>query len=180
MFLAQLLLSLSTGAETPAVDFRSEVLPIFKARCVECHQDPATNAGKRPKGGLRLDGKHWILKGTRSGPVIVAGDPSESTLYELVSLDPDDLDRMPPESAPLSATEVTTLRTWIAEGASFGDWVGAPGPGEKPESTPKPRLIAMGIRKRACMEVSKIIGAKPKKVVNEVSMIGRNLRFPAI
>jgi len=45
---------------------------------------------------------------------------------------------MPPESAPLSAAEIETLRTWIAEGASFDDWVGAPGPGDEPTSAPKP------------------------------------------
>ena len=75
MLFAPLLLSLSPGVDAPAVDFRTEVLPILKGRCVECHQDPATNAGKRPKGGLRLDGKHWIMEGTRSGPVVIPGDP---------------------------------------------------------------------------------------------------------
>ena len=136
--LAQVLLSLPVGVEAPAVDFRAEVLPIIKGRCVECHQDPATNAGKRPKGGLRLDGKHWITKGTRSGPVIVPGDPDLSTFYELVALDKDDPDLMPPKSDGLTAAEVKTIRTWIAEGASFGDWVGAPGPGAETESAPKP------------------------------------------
>lgn len=136
--LAQVLLSLPVGADAPAVDFRTEVLPILKARCVECHVDPASNGGKRPKGGLRLDGKHWILAGTRSGPVIVPGDPAQSILYELVSLDADDLDRMPPESAPLTIAEQMTLRAWIAEGAGFGDWVGAPGPGVEVKPIPKP------------------------------------------
>lgn len=134
---AQALLALPVGADAPAVDFRTEVLPILKARCIECHQDPATNGGKRPKGGLRLDGKHWILAGTRSGPVIVPGDPSKSILYELVSLPADDLDRMPPESAALSPAEVRTLRTWITEGASFGTWVGAPASGNAPNPAPK-------------------------------------------
>jgi len=142
MLLTQLFLSLSAGVEAPAVDFRTEVLPILKGRCIECHQDPATNSGKRPKGGLRLDGKHWIMKGTRSGPVIVPGDPDLSTLYELISLDKDDPDLMPPKSDGLSKTEIQTIRTWIAEGSSFGDWVGAPAPGEEspdaPKLTPKP------------------------------------------
>ena len=137
MLFTQLFLSLSAGGEAPAVDFRTEVLPIFKGRCIECHQDPATNSGKRPKGGLRLDGKHWIMKGTRSGPVIVPGDPDLSTLYELISLDKDDPDLMPPKSDGLSKTEIQTIRTWIAEGSSFGDWVGAPAPGEESADTPK-------------------------------------------
>lgn len=138
MFFAQLLLSLSPGAEAPGVDFRTEVLPILKGRCIECHQDSATNAGKRPKGGLRLDGKHWIMKGTRSGPVIIPGDPDLSTLYELISLDKDDPDLMPPKSDGLTAKEIETIRTWIAEGASYGDWVGSPAPGEESAGHPKP------------------------------------------
>ena len=41
-------------------------------------------------------------------------------------------------------------------------------------------LIAIGIRNLACREVSKIIGANPKKVVSDVSMIGLNLRMEAL
>ena len=44
---------------------------------------------------------------------------------------------------------------------------------------PKPNDIAMGIRKRAWREVSKIIGANPPKVVNVVSRIGRKRLMPA-
>ena len=137
MLLPQLLFALSGGADASAVDFQKEVLPILKGRCIECHQDPATNSGKRPKGGLRLDGKHWIMEGTRSGPVIVPGDPNLSTLYELISLDKDDPDLMPPNSDGLTKGEVDTIRTWIAEGADFGDWVGSPAPGETSPDTPK-------------------------------------------
>ena len=38
---------------------------------------------------------------------------------------------------------------------------------------PKPREIAIGIRNLACLEVSRIMGVKPKKVVRVVRMIGR-------
>ena len=137
MLLSPLLLYFAVGSKAPAVDFRKEVLPILKGRCIECHQDPATNSGKRPKGGLRLDGKHWILEGTRSGPVVVPGDPNLSTLYELIALDKDDPDLMPPNSDGLSKAEVEAIRTWIAEGADFGDWIGAPAPGETSPDTPK-------------------------------------------
>lgn len=44
------------------------------------------------------------------------------------------------------------------------------------KSTPKPSDSAMGMRKRACTDVSAIIGARPKKVVSDVSRIGRNRR----
>ena len=43
-----------------------------------------------------------------------------------------------------------------------------------PNRIPKPNEMAMGMRNRACNAVSKIIGANPKNVVNDVSTMGRN------
>ena len=142
--LLQALIALPLASDTVAVDFSEEVLPILKARCIECHQDPAKNAGKRPKGGLRLDGKHWILKGTRSGPVVIAGAPLESTLIELIALDENDPDLMPPKGGKLTPTEVDTISRWVSEGANFGDWVGAPAPGEPSADKPKPTTKPSG------------------------------------
>lgn len=42
--------------------------------------------------------------------------------------------------------------------------------------TPKARLMAMGMRKRAWRLFSKIMGHRPKKVVRVVMMIGRKRR----
>ena len=145
--LLQALLALPLASDTGAVDFSIEVLPILEARCIECHQDPTKNSGKRPKGGLRLDGKHWILQGTKSGPVILAGAPLKSTLIDLISLDDDDPDRMPPKGDKLTRAEIDTLSRWVAEGASFGDWIGAPAstvkvtPSIKTPTGKLPRLI---------------------------------------
>jgi hypothetical protein len=44
---------------------------------------------------------------------------------------------------------------------------------------PKPKEMAMGIRNLACLDVSKIIGVKPKKVVRVVRIIGRKRFIPA-
>ena len=38
----------------------------------------------------------------------------------------------------------------------------------------------MGTKKRACMEVSKIMGASPKNVVSDVKMMGLKRFFPAM
>ena len=45
---------------------------------------------------------------------------------------------------------------------------------------PKPNDIAIGIKKRACCDVSRIIGIKPKNVVSVVNIIGLNLCIPAL
>ncbi len=44
---------------------------------------------------------------------------------------------------------------------------------------PKPKEIAMGIMNLACLEVSKIIGASPPKVVKVVSNTGLKRLRPA-
>jgi hypothetical protein len=44
---------------------------------------------------------------------------------------------------------------------------------------PKPSEMAIGIIKRACLEVSKIMGARPPKVVKVVNIMGLNRLTPA-
>ena len=166
--LLQALIALPLASDAVAVDFSEEVLPILKARCIECHQDPAKNAGKRPKGGLRLDGKHWILQGTRSGPVVIAGAPQESTLIELIVLDENDPDLMPPKGGKLTPTEIDTLSRWVAEGASFGDWVGAPAPGESSPDELKPAPKPSGKLPRSVllyMEIGEGLNAQTKEQI---------------
>ena len=48
-----------------------------------------------------------------------------------------------------------------------------------PNITPKPRLMAMGIRNWACTLRSSSMGVRPAKVVREVSKMGRKRRRPA-
>jgi hypothetical protein len=112
------------------VDFESRVLPILRDRCYSCHEAPKTTPDGRavkPKGGLRLDGKGWILRGSDEETVLTAGDPGKSRLYTLTVLPADHEDRMPSKGDPLTRAQTETLRLWIAQGASFGPWVGAPG-----------------------------------------------------
>ena len=55
-----------------SVDFASEVQPIFQARCILCH------GSEVQMGGLRLDQRQNLLKGSKSGvPAIVAGKSAE-------------------------------------------------------------------------------------------------------
>jgi hypothetical protein len=176
--LLQALIALPVSLDSVSVDFRQEVLPILQSRCVECHQDPAKNSGKRPKGGLRLDGKYWILEGNKSGPIIVPGSPLESPLINLIGLEADDPDRMPPKGDKLSNNEVNTLRRWVTEGAHFGDWTGAPGPNEVNVPTPKPptgklptiiqRLLKLGEGVTPITESARILAAGARGTISPV------------
>jgi uncharacterized membrane protein/mono/diheme cytochrome c family protein len=94
--------------------YEDVVAPILQTKCYNCH-----NATKQ-KGGLRLDGKEWLLKGGKDGIVLAAGKPDESELYKRLLLDPLEEKHMPPKGKPqLNEKEIMLLHWWIASGASF-------------------------------------------------------------
>lgn len=126
-----LLAALTTLAAAQAPDFEREVWPILKQACMDCHGAPSMGANgrmKKPKGGLRMDGKDWILKGGYEGPAVVAGSPDASPLWARVKLPADDADLMPPDGPRLKDDQLEVLRRWIEGGAEFGDWGGVKGP----------------------------------------------------
>ncbi|MBK9387714.1 MAG: hypothetical protein IPN34_23105 [Planctomycetes bacterium] len=150
-----------------AVDFAKEVLPILEARCFSCHQAPKADARGRvqkPKGGLRLDGAHWLRKGGDTGRVVVANQPEKSELLRRVELPEDDPDLMPPKDGALSAEQIATLRAWIAGGAEIGAWVGAPAPaGASDAPAPSARPAnAVNARQLALRELGEGLSPLPE------------------
>ena len=57
------------------------------------------------------------MKGTKFGPVIVAGDSFNSTLIVLVEGRADPSIAMPHEGPGLSKDEIEALKSWIDQGA---------------------------------------------------------------
>ena len=111
--------------------FALRVQPILRDKCVTCH-----NANKH-KANLRLDGFEQLLRGSKHGPVIKAGDPLHSELYRRITLAPDDKDFMPADGKPrLTADEVKVIELWLSAGASDTVAVAAV-PGAPP---PAPKL----------------------------------------
>ena len=112
-----------------AIEFERDVLPIFQQRCYSCHAERDLAGKKRRiKGGLRLDGAEHIVRGGDGGRVLVPGDPEQSELFTRTILPPDHDDIMPARGEPLTDAQVTTLRSWIANGAAFGGWAGLAAP----------------------------------------------------
>lgn len=96
------------AADPPAAPaFNADVRPIFQAYCTECHGE-----AEKPKGGLDLRLKRFVVQGGKSGPAIVVGKPDESLLIDRV-IGGD----MPPGKKKLSAAEIDTLKRWVAGGA---------------------------------------------------------------
>ena len=90
------------------------VQPLLQEKCYTCH------SSKKQKGGLRLDGKDWILKGGKEGEILATGKPDESELYKRLLLDPLEEHHMPPKGKPqLNEKQINLLHWWIANGNSF-------------------------------------------------------------
>ncbi len=108
---AALLLGPVAGAqERPlrAVSFSKDVLPILKTGCGKCHT--AGNA----KGKLDLSSYAGVKKGGSDGAVVTEGNPDKSPLVTSIS---GDKPEMPKKAPPLTKAQVTTISTWVKEGA---------------------------------------------------------------
>ena len=106
-----------SAADRPAVDYLRDVRPILARNCFQCHG--ADDAARQ--AGLRLDEFDPAIVRLESGQrAIVPGEPTQSELIaRLTASDPDVA--MPPRESgkQLTATEVDTLRNWIAAGAPY-------------------------------------------------------------
>ncbi len=96
---------------SPREFFRARVQPILESRCLGCHS-------AEPQGGLRMDSRQALLKGGKSGPALVAGDPDASLLVKAVR--PHHDLKMPP-AGPLPQREVEALERWVSDGAAWED-----------------------------------------------------------
>jgi len=96
------------------VSFSEDVLPIFRGYCFSCHQPGGEGA---EKSGLDLTSYAGLMKGTRNGPMVVAGDPDTSNLMWLLDWRASAELRMPHGKKKLPVCERDLIRTWIFQGA---------------------------------------------------------------
>ncbi|WP_020468469.1 PSD1 and planctomycete cytochrome C domain-containing protein [Zavarzinella formosa] len=97
----------STAIADDSPQFNTHIRPLFKAYCTECHGE-----SEKPKGGLDLRLRRFVLKGGKGGPSLVVGKPDESLLIEKIRSG-----EMPPGKKKLTPAEVDLLSKWIATGA---------------------------------------------------------------
>lgn len=98
-------------AQAVEVDFDRQIKPIFAAHCLSCHDQ------ENEEGGFLIDRETSL-------DYIIVGDAEESDFFKhLVSDDEDEL--MPPPDAenPLSPEQITLVKTWINEGATWPEGV---------------------------------------------------------
>ena len=107
-----LLLALSAAVAEDPVDYQTQVKPLLKRYCVDCH------GLSEQSSGLRVDAGQLIFRGGDRGPAVVAGRSQESPLY-LALLGQGDLKRMPLDQDPVPQRDIATLKKWIDQGARY-------------------------------------------------------------
>jgi Protein of unknown function (DUF1553)/Protein of unknown function (DUF1549)/Planctomycete cytochrome C len=101
--------------------FENKIRPVLVERCAKCHSAQS----KQNKGGLRLDSRDQLLKGGRSGPAAISGDPERSLLIRAIRRIDDDL-KMPPEvDDKLNPVQVQDFVAWVKMGLPFPSAKGA-------------------------------------------------------
>ena len=91
--------------------FASEIEPLFRQRCYECH----SHSSGKMKGGLTLDSRSGWEEGGNTGPALVPGKVSASLMVKALRYADKDL-QMPPKKK-LDEAEIALVEQWIAQGA---------------------------------------------------------------
>lgn len=110
-----------TTTAASAVDYKTQIAPIFRTKCYACH-----SVTKKVKGKLALDDDK-LPEQIGAGKNIIPGDAAKSTMWVNCTLPDDDSDVMPPEGKnKLTAAELDLFKAWINEGASLTGGGAAP------------------------------------------------------
>jgi uncharacterized membrane protein len=100
----------STSTDAPAaattVSFANDVSPILQSRCFDCH------GGRDTKAGLSIKSYQALMAGSKNGPVVIAGDPANSLLIQLIQQG-----EMPKRGSKLTPDQLQILIDWITAGA---------------------------------------------------------------
>lgn len=108
---------LPPAATKTGVTYITDIKPIFDASCVKCH------SGDKAKARLHMDTLAGVLKGTKEGKIVTAGDSANSFIIKCVAHVTKDHDSwMPPLKnkagiKPLTPEQIGLLRAWIDQGA---------------------------------------------------------------
>ena len=61
------------------VTYATDIKPILDQSCVKCH------SGEKPKAQLKLDTLENVLKGSKDGKIITAGDSANSFIVKCIA-----------------------------------------------------------------------------------------------
>ena len=103
------------GGTNAEVSFQKDILPMFQANCLPCHNQT------RAKASLNLETPASLLRGGDTGPGAVVGKPAESLVLKSAAHQVEDL-VMPPagnksNARNLTSEELGLIWRWIEQGA---------------------------------------------------------------
>ena len=95
-----------------AVDYETQIKPLFAKHCVDCHK-----SGKN-ESGYRLDDAEAAIKGGDRGTAIVPSKSGESLLFQAL-IGKGEVTAMPYEKPRLPADQIELIKKWIDAGAKI-------------------------------------------------------------
>ena len=120
-------------AKSEGISFTKDVAPVLVEHCGRCHVDKTT-------GGFTMPTYEGLMKGSRAGVVLFAGDPEGSPLIEAMASG-----TMPPSGNKVPEEKINAIKAWVKAGAKFDGEdpkanlrVLVGGPDAKPPEPPKP------------------------------------------
>ncbi len=99
-------------ADQQQINYSEDIVPILKGWCVSCHQ-PGGEGYEH--SGFDVRTYDAVMKGTKFGPMVIAGKPDESSLIALI--DGQAKIRMPFNHHPLPNCLRQNIWSWIFQGA---------------------------------------------------------------
>lgn len=93
--------------------FENKIRPVLVKRCYSCH------SGEKREGQLRLDRRDALLRGGRSGRVMLPGDPGGSLLIRAIRRVDKDVQMPPDDDDQLTAEEIQNFVAWVKMGVPF-------------------------------------------------------------
>ncbi len=94
------------------VRFETDIAPILREHCLNCH------GADRAEAGLRLDTFRGLRQGSRSGALLRPGSARNSLIIARLTAS-DSGRRMPRRADPLTETQIRLIARWIDGGAVF-------------------------------------------------------------
>lgn len=107
------ILVLGTGC-TRELSYQKDVFPILSENCLSCHKPGGEGY---TKSGLNMETYDGLMKGTKFGPIIVAGSSISSTLVLLVERQGHASINMPKDKPPIAGDQIKVIKLWIDQGA---------------------------------------------------------------
>ena len=103
-------------AIAPTVSYQSDINPILKDNCLQCHEPP--NGVGYLRTGLNMTSYETLMHGTVYGPVIVPGDSRRSILNKMVEGRAGNYRHMADgKKNVLTEEEIKMLKLWVNQDA---------------------------------------------------------------